>query len=177
MSAGLADTDPAAIDQFRQRLADAGLLVRTCSSGHELELEIFHALSLHVKKLLSDAPQIWNVPSRNADFTGRDGTLQRLHDELARDGTAVVTTRAFYGLGGVGKTQVALEYAHRYRADYGLVWWVPAEHVQGISLSLTELASRLGLPTTDNPTQDALIALEHLKARDRSPLADNSGQC
>ena len=54
---------------------------------------------------------------------------------------------------------------------------MPAEHVQGISLSLTELASRLGLPTTDNPTQDALIALEHLRRETDLPwliILDNA---
>ena len=63
-------------------------------------------------------PQIWNVPNRNADFTGRANILERLHDELAGDGTVVVLARAVYRLGGVGKTQVALEYAHRFKADY-----------------------------------------------------------
>jgi hypothetical protein len=166
---GLADTDRTAIDHFRQRLTDAGLIVRRFSSGHELELEIFHALSLHINKSPGGVPQIWNIPSRNADFSGRDGILQRLHDELSRAGTAVVTAKALYGLGGVGKTQVALEYAHRYGRDYGLVWWVPAEHIQGINLSLADLASRLGLPTTENPTRDALAALEQLRRETDRP--------
>ena len=79
-------------------------------------------------------PRIWNVPNRNADFTGREAVLGRLHGDLAGDGTAVVLARALYGLGGVGKTQVALEYAHRFKADYDLIWWIPAEQPQGISL-------------------------------------------
>jgi hypothetical protein len=63
---------------------------------------------------------------RNPHFTGRAGLLEQLHQRLhAGEGTLVV--QALYGLGGVGKTQLAIEYAHRFAADYDLVWWVNAE--------------------------------------------------
>ena len=63
-------------------------------------------------------PPIWQVPTRNAVFTGRVEVLEQLHDRLAGTSMAVVAPMALHGLGGVGKTQVALEYAHRYMADY-----------------------------------------------------------
>jgi transcriptional regulator with XRE-family HTH domain len=108
-------------------------------------------------------PRIWNVPTRNADFTGRDATLERLHEELAGDGKAVVLARALYGLGGVGKTQVALEYAHRFMADYDLVWWIPAEQPQAISLALADLAVRLGFRAHENASEAAATVLEQLR--------------
>ena len=161
------DRDGTAIMDFRSRLAQAGLVIRSCANGHELELEIFHALSALNRtpptEMTTEALSLRNVPSRNADFTGREEILQQLHAGLAQDGTALVTAQALYGLGGVGKTQVALEYAHRYRAEYDLVWWIPAEHVQGISLSLAELADRLGLRVSGNSGQDAMLALEYIR--------------
>ena len=66
-------------------------------------------------------PPIWQVPTRNAVFTGRVEVLEQLHDRLAGTSMAVVAPMALHGLGGVGKTQVALEYAHRYMADYDVV--------------------------------------------------------
>ena len=112
---------------------------------------------------IATVPQIWNVPNRNADFTGREVILEKLHDDLAGDGTAVVLARAVYGLGGVGKTQLVLEYAHRFQADYDLIWWIDAEQPLEISLALADLAGRLGLPTSDNAAESAAAALEQLR--------------
>jgi hypothetical protein len=64
------------------------------------------------------------VPSRNVYFTGRDHLLQELPGGFG--GTALVPC-ALFGLGGVGKTQVAVEYCYRYQHDYELIWWLPAE--------------------------------------------------
>jgi hypothetical protein len=106
-------------------------------------------------------PAIWNVPARNADFTGRGAVLERLRDQIVGAGPTVVLAHALYGLGGVGKTQVALEYAHRFKSDYDLVWWIPAEGGSQISLALAELADKLGFPGGDigAAVQHALDAL------------------
>ena len=156
----LSDADRGPVDRFRQRLRDAGLIVRSFTSAASLELEVFHALT---ERASTAVPQIWNVPNRNADFTGRETTLERLHDGLTGDGTAVVLARAVYGLGGVGKTQVALEYAHRFKADYRLIWWINAEQPLEITLALAELAGRLGLHISDNAAESAAAALEQLR--------------
>lgn len=69
-------------------------------------------------------PEVWSqqVPQRNINFTGREQLLAQLSMGLAKQVTAVLP-HALYGLGGVGKTQVAIEYAWRYRADHDVVWW------------------------------------------------------
>src|ERR1700747_1321422 len=64
------------------------------------------------------APSIWgNVPQRNKNFTGREEILSLLRDRRASSVMAVLP-HALQGMGGVGKTQVAIEYAHRYRSEY-----------------------------------------------------------
>jgi TIR domain/Tetratricopeptide repeat len=71
-------------------------------------------------------PAVWNLPARLAGFTGRRTELERVHAGL-RDGRLVIT--AVHGMGGVGKTRLAIEYAYWRAAEYDLAWWVPAENV------------------------------------------------
>ena len=108
-------------------------------------------------------PRIWNVGPRNAAFTGRGPVLDGLRDQLASRGSAVVLPVAVHGLGGVGKTQLALEYAHRFKADYDLVWWIDAEVPGFIDASLAELAERLGATVGASLPEAAREALETLR--------------
>jgi tetratricopeptide (TPR) repeat protein len=92
-------------------------------------------------------PAIFGVPARNPHFTGRGDLLLTVRRQLAEHGdSAMVQAEAVHGLGGVGKTQLVIEYAHRYASDYDLVWWIPAEQPATISERLAVLARRLGLP-------------------------------
>jgi hypothetical protein len=92
-------------------------------------------------------PTITNLPSRNLNFSGRDGQLLTLHDNLHTGLTAVVLpTAAVHGLGGVGKTQLVLEYAHRFASDYDVAWWISAEQPTSAVAALADLARRLGIP-------------------------------
>ena len=87
---------------------------------------------------------IWNVPARNPHFTGRTAMLDQLHERLESERTLAV--QSLYGLGGVGKTQLAIEYAHRHVDDYDVVWWIDAEQPVLIPEQFLSLAIRLGLP-------------------------------
>lgn len=90
-------------------------------------------------------PAVWgNVPQRNKNFTGRQEILDRLRQGVSSTVTAVLP-HALQGMGGVGKTAVAIEYAHRYRSEYDLVWWIPADQPALVRSSLAALAGPLGL--------------------------------
>ncbi|MFE0688969.1 FxSxx-COOH system tetratricopeptide repeat protein [Streptomyces xiamenensis] len=92
-----------------------------------------------------DQPRVWGgVPRRNIRFTGRDQTLQNIYRLLTEAGTgsSVIT---LLGMSGVGKTQVAAEYVHRFGSAYDVVWWVPADTRGTLRQRLAELAPALGL--------------------------------
>jgi cellulose biosynthesis protein BcsQ len=108
-------------------------------------------------------PRIWNVGPRNATFTGRNSVLETLRNQLMSEGAAVVLPVALHGLGGVGKTQVALEYAHRFKADYDLIWWMNAEVSGFINESLADLAGRLGVRVGESLPDAAREAMETLR--------------
>ncbi|MFJ9849840.1 FxSxx-COOH system tetratricopeptide repeat protein [Streptomyces sp. NPDC101150] len=98
----------------------------------------------------NNPPEVWNIPRRNNRFTGRDDVLEELHDKLAGSGVGAAppleTRIALYGTSGVGKSQIAQEYAHRFGNDYDVVWWVSAINRGAAREQLAELATRLGLP-------------------------------
>ena len=104
-------------------------------------------------------PPVWHVPTRNASFTGRNEVLEKLHDQL----TGASTPVALHGLGGVGKTQVAQEYAHRFMADYDVVWWVPAEQRDLINPNLADLAPHLGIRQADSTDEASEMVKEALR--------------
>jgi hypothetical protein len=108
-------------------------------------------------------PLVWgNVPPRNPNFTGREAALEYLHTKLQNEREAAVLPKALHGMGGVGKSQIAIEYVHRYRSDYDLIWWVQAERTADILVSLTELAYQLKLDLSRQANYAVPVLLDAL---------------
>ncbi|MFB9237701.1 FxSxx-COOH system tetratricopeptide repeat protein [Plantactinospora siamensis] len=106
---------------------------------------------------------VTNLPARDRIFTGRDDVVRRIHDAL--HSVAGLSTVMVHGLGGVGKTAVAVEYAHRFAQNYDVIWWITADQPAAVASQLEKLAGRLGIARTDDGIVDPL--LDHLRDRDR----------
>src|SRR6266568_8748641 len=105
--------------------------------------------------------RIWSMPfQRNPYFTGRDELLTRLHSVLATGKQAALSQpQAISGLGGIGKTQTAIEYAYRYRDEYNTIIWLKAESRETLLSDLLTLAPLLNLPHKPDQDQEQLVEL------------------
>jgi hypothetical protein len=110
-------------------------------------------------------PAIWNASPRNRNFTGRDETLAQIRTALTSGESPAVM--ALHGMGGVGKTQLALEYAHRFAGEYSLVWWIDAEQTTLLAEKIAALSRPLHLPTEGSVVHIATMVLDMLGHRDR----------
>lgn len=108
-------------------------------------------------------PHLWSVPYlRNPFFTGRDALLQHMHTLLspARDADHV-RALALSGLGGIGKTQTAVEYAYRHARDYTAIFWLHAQPPEHMRSDLIALADRLELPAREQQDQRKIVDAVH----------------
>jgi tetratricopeptide (TPR) repeat protein len=119
-------------------------------------------------------PRYWNVPVRNRLFTGREDVLEKLQEALQRDRRAALS-----GLGGIGKTQTAIEYAHRYRNDYDAVFFIRTDTETALTAGMIGIASVLALPRRDAKDQNETMSAvkRWLQEHDRWLLiADNADE-
>ena len=111
-------------------------------------------------------PRVWNIPARNPGFTGRDRLLVTVRERLLAGDKAVV--QALYGMGGVGKTQMAAEYAHRFAGTYDLAWWVNSEQGGLIGDQFAALGAALGCVQAGAGTEAVrAVVLAELRERGR----------
>ena len=100
-----------------------------------------------VDQMAGDTAQaaIFLPSARNPYFSGRERVLEALHKALhqKRDRVQIIT-----GVGGVGKTHLALEYAWRHTSDYPLIWWANASDANALQSSFAGLAQHLGITET-----------------------------
>jgi MinD-like ATPase involved in chromosome partitioning or flagellar assembly len=99
----------------------------------------------------STAERPWNLPARSPSFRGRDDVMDQIRDHFTSADAGRALT--IVGAPGIGKSQLALEYAYRFAAQYDLVWLVRADSSQSTQAGLAELAHRTSLPSRgDAPT-------------------------
>ncbi|HEU5199018.1 MAG TPA: tetratricopeptide repeat protein, partial [Ktedonobacterales bacterium] len=140
--------------------------------GHKINEDAVKALiRLFGKPVEAWGKTMWKMPYLpNAYFTGREQVLKYLNERLGvrairdpgRLPVAISQPRAISGLGGIGKTQTAVEYAYRFRDEYDMVVLVHASEREVLVGELAALASLLGLPTYAETNQERLAeAVKH----------------
>ncbi|WP_345575158.1 tetratricopeptide repeat-containing protein [Nonomuraea rosea] len=92
------------------------------------------------------SPRVVGLPRPPARrFVGRERALRQL--TAAPEGGAGVVSQAICGLGGIGKSELALQYAHAHRDDYELIWWITAENPGQVRSGLADLGRALAAAT------------------------------
>ncbi|MDX8034233.1 FxSxx-COOH system tetratricopeptide repeat protein [Lentzea sp. BCCO 10_0856] len=175
-------------EAFRRRLMlDSGLIVKTVRTPAELDAVVVQALA-ELRTATTALPDfavttgrgaspggvpVWKVPARLQGFAGREELLEELSESLD---AGPVVVRAIEGMGGVGKSSTAIEYAHRHAAGYDVVWWIAAENPDLIPQQLAELGQALRLTEPSEPVGAAVPrVLGELRNRERVLLVfDNA---
>ncbi len=101
----------------------------------------------------------------NERFYNREDALQAVREALdPRPGQATPRSLALYGMGGVGKTQIALQYANSSRGTFDAILWISADNTIRMAQSFLEVAQRLGLIADNEEAQDAVAAMLKVKS-------------
>jgi len=119
----------------------------------DLPLLVASAPRTAIVTLSSTSQSLWNIPyPSNPFFTGQDALLTRLADTLKTG-----QPQAISGLGGVGKTQIAVEYAYRHRQDYRAIFWVRADTQEALISGYVVLAQTLNLREQKEQDQTVIV--------------------
>lgn len=128
-------------------------------------LELLHAMKMNN----ADEPKrIWynNIPfAANAKFSGREDVLDAIDKSLVPESTMpTLKSIALFGMGGIGKTQIAIQYAYRNLEKFDAVLWVAADNAISIGQSFRTIANGLGLLGNEEETKDAAAAIYKVKS-------------
>jgi tetratricopeptide (TPR) repeat protein len=106
-------------------------------------------------------PEITNLPARSPAFVGRGTLLEGVYEQLEAHRIVI------HGLGGVGKTELVLQYANLRSDAYEMVWWIPAGRTATAVASLATLAQRLGVRERAHQGEMLAELMEALRRRER----------
>jgi len=122
--------------------------------------------TLKESKIHHDKLPCYSIPfGINERFYGREAALQAVKEALdPRAGEVAPRSFALHGMGGVGKTQIALQYANSSRGSFDAILWISADNTIRMSQSFLEIARRLGLFPENEEAQDAVAAMLRVKS-------------
>jgi tetratricopeptide (TPR) repeat protein len=182
--AGLVDADRTAVDRFRQRLREAGLICTSFTTVDGLELAAFHALKELAGADARSVPR--QLPAAVAHFAGRSGELAMLTGLLRGRAEAggMVVISAIGGTAGAGKTALAVYWAHQVADRFpdgqlyvNLRGFDPTGQVMDPAEAVRRFLDALHVPPERIPADlDAQAALyrSHLAGRRMLVVLDNA---
>jgi len=144
------------------------------SKNNQFDKPLNHPPALFSSAQRPETPHIhipWIVPfERNPHFTGRDSELAQLEEKLFTKGHT--TKVAITGLGGIGKTQLALELVYRTKdkQKHCSIIWVPATNMESLYQAYFEVARQLGIPDWEEQEADVKRLVQEYLSE------DNAGQ-
>jgi hypothetical protein len=160
-------------EAFRRRVQASGLVTQSFANPDQLGKLVERSLRELTAAHRRPGPlppgsvlRVWNIPARNPGFTGREPLLAAVRERLLAGDRAVV--QALQGMGGVGKTQLVIEYAHRFSEAYDVSWWVNSEQAGLIGDQFAALGAALGCiqPGADTEAvRAAVLAGLHQRGR------------
>lgn len=153
--------------------------MRLDKNGYAEVIDLMKALK--ESKLAKEGKPCYHVPySVNPRFWGRQDALEAVKQALGPNkDNKRQRSFALWGMGGVGKTQIALQYASESRQLFDTVLWISAENAIGSSQSFRDIARHVGLVQTDDESEDAMAAMMKVKdwlldtRRPSNPLIPN----
>lgn len=102
----------------------------------------------------SEVKPVYHIPfSKNSAFVGREDELQDIQNALSTDGSSADHGQravVLHGLGGLGKTEIALAFAYQSLGKYQSVLWVAAETPQKLQTSFSEIGTKLNLQSQES---------------------------
>ncbi len=108
-------------------------------------------------------PKETNLPVKNRFFCGRDTLLKTIWKNY-QNGAHV---QGLFGMGGIGKTQIALQYAYEHMDEYNVVWWINAENSLTIQNSISKFLILQGIfPEGKNMEISRKIFLDYFDSHD-----------
>lgn len=116
------------------------------------------------RKRLDMSPEtLWTVPHRqNRCFVGRETLIEQISLAFASWNTGATPIVALSGLGGMGKTQIALEYSYRSSGRYQAIFWINASSQEAFVADLVSLVKTLSIEAArDMNTQEHLLLVRH----------------
>lgn len=121
--------------------------------------------SLQSEKQLPGELLSFNLPRQDHQFIGREQLVQELYSKLhqpdIKSETTSLAISACAGLGGIGKTQLALYYAHHTKHPYTFKIWFPAENLEQLRQKYLEFAKSLGYPEKGLAIETAIPFVNH----------------